>query len=70
MLATKTRYYAQDWDAFGAFVISTGDVSLLEKRVAQTNMATYLKDHPGTAPPGLSSVSEISVTVRRNPAAN
>jgi hypothetical protein len=69
MLTTKTRYYAQDWDAFGAFVISTGDVSLLERRVAQSNMAIYLEAHPNAAPPGLSSVSEIAVTVRK-PAAN
>jgi len=65
MLGKKTRYYADDWDAFGKFVISTGDVALLEKRVAQGNMQTYLENHPDAAPPGLSSVSEITVTVRK-----
>jgi hypothetical protein len=65
MLGQKTRYYADDWDAFGKFVIATGDVALLEKRVAQGNMQTYLENHPDAAPPGLSSVSEITVTVRR-----
>lgn len=65
MLTTKTRYYADDWDAFGAFVISTGDVSLMEKRIAQTNMAEYLTAHPDAAPPGLNSISEIAVSVRK-----
>jgi len=65
MLGTSTRYYADDWDAFGKFVISTGDVQLLEKRVAQGNMKQYLEDHPDAAPPGLSSVSEITVSVRK-----
>jgi hypothetical protein len=65
MLSTKTRYYAQDWEAFGAFVIKQGDVSLLEKRVAQGNMAAFLTEHPDAAPPGLSSISEIEVSVRK-----
>lgn len=65
MLTTKTRYYADDWDAFGAFVVSTGDVSLMEKRIAQTNMAEYLSAHPEAAPPGLNSISEIAVSVRK-----
>jgi hypothetical protein len=65
MLSTKVRYYADDWDAFGKFVIEQGDVGLLEKRVAQGNMKTYLEDHPDAAPPGLNSVSEIAVTVRK-----
>ncbi len=65
MLSTKTRYYADDWEAFGAFVVSTGDVSLMEKRIAQTNMAEYLTAHPDAAPPGLNSVSEFTITVRK-----
>ena len=65
MLSTKTRYYAQDWDAFGAFVIAQGDTSLLERRVAQGNMAEFLKTHPDAVPPGLSSISEIEVSVRK-----
>jgi len=69
MLRTATRYYAQDWDAFGKFVIEQGDINLLEKRVAQGNMAEFLKEHPDAAPPGLSSMSEIEVTVRRPTAA-
>ena len=65
MMRTATRYYADDWDAFGKFVISTGDVSLMEKRVAQGNMQEYLVAHPEAVVPGLSSVSEIQVTVRK-----
>ena len=69
MLQTKTRYYATEWDAFGAFVVAQGNTSLLERRVAQTNMAQFLEQHPGVTPPGLSSTSEIEVIVRRPRAA-
>jgi hypothetical protein len=65
MLTTSTRYYADDWDAFGKYVIEQGDIGLLEKRVAQGNMKQFLADNPDAAPPGLNSVSEISVSVRK-----
>lgn len=65
MLSTKTRYYAQDWDAFKRFVIEREAVDLFEKRIAQKNMATFLEENPGLTPPGLSSVSELDVSVRK-----
>jgi len=69
MLRTATRYYAQDWDSFGKFVIEQKDINLMEKRIAQGNMAEYLTNHPEEPVPGLSSMSEIEVTVRRPNAA-
>jgi hypothetical protein len=65
MLRTATRYYAQDWESFGKFVIEQADINLMEKRIAQGNMGEYLKAHPDVSVPGLSSMSEIEVTVRR-----
>jgi hypothetical protein len=65
MLSTKTRYYAQDWDAFKRFVIEREAVDLFEKRIAQKNMAAFLEENPGLTPPGLSSVSELDVSVRK-----
>lgn len=65
MLRTTTRYYATDWEAFGAFVVAQGDTSLLEKRVAQGNMSEFLKNNPTVTPPGLNSISEIEVSVRK-----
>lgn len=65
ILSTKTRYFAQDWDAFKRFVIENEAVDLFEKRIAQKNMATYLEENPGRTPPGLSSISELDVSVRK-----
>lgn len=65
ILGTKTRYYTQDWDSFKDFIIKHDAVDLLEKRIAQTNMAHFLEQNPGLVPPGLNSDTEYDVSVRR-----
>ena len=64
-LITKTRFYAQDWDALKRFVVENDAVDLLERRVAQTNMAKFLEENPTNIPPGLNTVSSIEVSVRK-----
>lgn len=64
-LITKTRYYAQDWDAMKAFIKEHDAVDLLEKRIAQKNMQQFLEENPGVVPTGLNTVSEIEVSVRK-----
>jgi hypothetical protein len=65
MLGVKTRYSTQDWDAFKDFCISNNTIDLLERRIAQRNMAKWLEDNPEDVPPGLNSDSEYEVTVRK-----
>ena len=65
ILSTKTRYTVSDWDAFKGFVVEHDALDLFEKRVAQTNMANFLKENPETVVPSLSSNSEYSVSVRK-----
>lgn len=65
MLNKKTRYYTQDWDAFKEFVLIHQALDLFEKRIAQSNMATFLESNPGVIPPGLNSESEYVVSVRK-----
>lgn len=64
-LTEKTRFYTQDWDSFKQFVIQHDAVDLLEKRIAQTNMRTFLEENPTLVPPGLNSDTEFDVSVRR-----
>jgi hypothetical protein len=66
MLSQKTRYYTQDWDSFKKFVVEHDVVDLLEKRIAQTNMARFLEENPSLVPPGLNSDSEYDVSVRKS----
>ena len=62
-LVTKTRYSTQDWDSFKRFVVEHEVVDLLEKRIAQANMAKFLEENPSLVPPGLNSSSEYEIRV-------
>lgn len=65
MLGTKTRYTTQDWAAFKEFVIQNDAVDLLERRIAQRNMAQFLEENPELVPPGLNSDTEYQISVRK-----
>jgi hypothetical protein len=65
ILSTKTRYSTTDWDEFKEFVKEHDALDLFEKRIAQTNMAQFLKENPALVPPGLSSNAEYSVSIRK-----
>jgi hypothetical protein len=65
MLGVKTRYTTQDWDSFKDFCIKNNTIDLLERRIAQRNMAKWLEENPEAVPPGLNSDSEYEITVRK-----
>jgi hypothetical protein len=64
-LMEKTRYYTNDWDSFKKFVIENDAVDLLEKRIAQTNIKTFLEENPSLIPPGLNSDTDFDISVRK-----
>lgn len=64
-LSKKTRYTTTDWDSFKEFVKEHDAVDLLQKHIAQTNMATFLEENPGVVPPGLNSLTEYAISVRK-----
>ena len=61
----NTRYWTNDWDAMGKFVIEHGVPELFEKRLHQGNMKQFLEENPEVLPPGLNVDSEYTITVRR-----
>lgn len=65
MLGTKTRYTTQDWASFKDFVIQHDAVDLLERRIAQRNMAQFLEENPELVPPGLNSDTQYQISVRK-----
>jgi hypothetical protein len=64
-LTTKTRFYAQDWDAMYRFIRDNDAGFLLEKRIAQKNMSDFLEKNPTNVPPGLNTMSELEVSVTK-----
>ena len=62
-LSTKTRYNTQDWDSFKKFILEHQVVDLLEKRIAQTNMAQFLEENPGLVPPGMNAITAFDIRV-------
>jgi hypothetical protein len=64
-MSEKTRYTTNDWDSFKTFVIEHDALDLFEKRIHQTNMVSFLDENPGVVPPGLNSMTEYEVSVRK-----
>lgn len=64
-MANKTRYSTQDWDSFKQFIVEHDVVDLLEKRIAQLNMAKFLEDNPGVVPPGLNAFSDFEIRITK-----
>jgi hypothetical protein len=61
----KTRYWTSDWASMHKFCVEYGALDLLERRLHQTNMKTFLEEHPDAIPPGLNADSKYDITVRR-----
>ena len=59
------RYWTNDWHSFHEFLKEHGAMELLEKRIAQINMSTFLEENPDLLPPGLQVDSRYTVSIRR-----
>ena len=60
-----TRYWTNNWEEMGKFIVEHGAPELLEKRLHQGNMKQFLEEHPDVLPPGLNVDSEYTITVRK-----
>lgn len=61
----KTRYWPSDWGAMHEFCKTHNALDLLERRISQNNMKTFLQEHPDVRVPGLNSDSAYDVSIRR-----
>jgi hypothetical protein len=61
----KNRYWTGDWTALHAYIIETGAVDLLEKRIQQTNMREWIAAHPNDHPPSLNIDREYAISIRK-----
>lgn len=65
IMSIKTRYSTDDWDSFKEFVKTEDAIDLFERRIHQGNMKQFLEDNPGKLPPGLNSMHEYDISVRK-----
>jgi ATP-dependent Lon protease len=61
----RSKYWTNDWERMGAFIVEHKCPDLLEKRIHQGNMQTFLQDNPDLRPAGLSVDSEYTITVKK-----
>ena len=63
--SVKTKFWTSDWESMNKFIMEHSAMDLLEKRLHQTNMRTFLEENPDKLPPGLNADREYTITVRR-----
>jgi len=61
----KTRYWTSDWNSMKNFIKEHDAFELMEQRVHQTNMKSFLEENPDLMPPGMNIDSRYAITVRR-----
>ena len=66
MRSIKTRYWTNDWEKFYQFMLEHNAPELLERRIHQTNIKSFLAENPETLPQGLNVDNAYSITVRRS----
>ncbi len=59
------RYWTDDWDAMGRFIIEHEVPQFFEKRLNQSVVRQFLEENPDVVPPGLNASAEYVVTVRK-----
>lgn len=62
---TVTRYWTSDWQSMYAFIKEQEAYHLLEQRIHNGNMQTFLQDNPDTLPVGLNADTKYTLTVRK-----
>lgn len=61
----KTRYWTSDWESMHKFVKENDALDLLERRISQGAMKTFIAENPDKLPMGLNVDSHYDITVRR-----
>jgi hypothetical protein len=63
--SVSTRYWTSDWSAMYDFIREHDAVHLLEQRIHQGNLKSFLTENEGAVPKGLNSDSKYTIRVTR-----
>lgn len=61
----RSKYWTSDWEQMGNFILEHKCPDLLEKRIHQGNMMSFLQENPTLRPVGLNIDSEYTITVKK-----
>ena len=61
----QTRYWTTDWEQMNNFIVEHNAVHLLEKRIHNGNMKTFMEENPDVLPVGLQVDNKYVVHVRK-----
>lgn len=62
---TATRYWTSDWESMYRFIKEHDVMHLLEQRIHNGNMRTYLEENPDVLPVGLNADTKYVISVRK-----
>lgn len=60
-----TRYWTSDWESMYRFIKEHDAMHLLEQRIHNGNMRTYLEENPDVLPVGLNADTKYVISVRK-----
>jgi hypothetical protein len=63
---TAKNYWTSDWESFYNFIKEHDAFHLLQQRMSNGNISTFLEENPELHPPGLNADATYTVTVRRS----
>lgn len=62
----KENYVCGDWDNFKKFILENNALELLQQRISQTNFKEFINSRKDEGlPPGISTMREFNITVRK-----
>lgn len=64
-MSLKTRYWTSDWNSMYNFMQEHNAFYLLEQRLVQRNLITFMNEHPDLLPPGLNSANQLTISVSK-----
>jgi len=63
----KENYVCGDWDNFKKFILENNALELLQQRISQTNFKEFINSRKDEGlPPGISTMREFNITVRKS----
>lgn len=62
----RTTYATTDWPSLYKFIFEHNVPEFLHKRLSSTNIKEFLEQHPDLHPPGLNTMNEYTISIRKS----